>query len=721
MKKLIPYIESTIQYFSYGLFVIIFLIMLSAFFKVDHSAEANIGNFDSSNFNEGWNIYKNNHYEGKKELPDQLSCHKGDLIIMKNQLPQTITDGMTLMMRTSLEDAYIYVDNELRESYASENFKTMSDYLPSAYILIPLSEEDAGKNIEIHLTIKTSGVLNKMLLGYGATPWFQIIKKNYLTFSITIFIIILGILTIVSYELLKKKININLGFFHLGLLFSTMGIWLLSESKLRQLIFARPSLTVVFSYLSLELISIFALLYFDEMQYKIHHKSYLLLEIIVAMQIALNIILSLTKTLSLHQTLLFSHIWLIVGIILITFNIILDIINKRITKYKIVAIGMGILLLLSIFEIISFYFLELYHFGSYVCFGLIFLLISNIIQLITDIKLEFSLNEKKKQEAWLNTIETISNAIDAKDEYTGGHSERVAQYAGILARELAVNYNFSENDIRQIRYIGLMHDIGKIGVADDILNKEGKLTNEEFSLMKKHVDIGSVLMLQVSSNINGLIDGIRYHHERFDGKGYPDGLTGINIPLVARILCLADSYDAMTSNRIYRKRLSDEEVKNEIIRCAGTQFDPALAEIFVQLIERGDIYPLSENELTADNNEKIVQSKLLSECLQKDKETGDNRILNPSHVRLTCYIMKLAELNKQKFKTIFIEPKETLHTNLKTDEFLENVIKKHLQTKDINIRFTEHKNLVVLFSRANNEIDKILEEISKDVKISYLF
>ena len=223
------------------------------------------------------------------------------------------------------------------------------------------------------------------------------------------------------------------------------------------------------------------------------------------------------------------------------------------------------------------------------CVGLNVLMVSTVVQILIDQIREAKERQERQTQMIVNTIETMAGTIDAKDEYTGGHSERVGDFAATLAKEVAERYQFSERDIRRIRYIGIMHDIGKIGVPDRVLNKTGHLIDEERELMKKHVDVGADIMEAMDETVKGLSEGIRYHHERFDGKGYPKGLAGEEIPLVARIICLADSYDAMTSNRVYRKRLTNEEVREELIRCSGKQFDPELTEVFVKLLDNGEL------------------------------------------------------------------------------------------------------------------------------------
>ncbi|MBR1874309.1 MAG: HD-GYP domain-containing protein, partial [Eubacterium sp.] len=186
------------------------------------------------------------------------------------------------------------------------------------------------------------------------------------------------------------------------------------------------------------------------------------------------------------------------------------------------------------------------------------------------------------QQMTIATIRTIANTIDAKDEYTQGHSRRVSDYSGSIAKELG----FDEKKIADIKFIALLHDIGKIGVPDSVLNKPGKLTEDEYQLMKNHTVIGADILKDIGM-IPEIDVGAKYHHERYDGKGYPDGLEGEEIPKIARIIAVADAYDAMTSTRIYRNRLEPGIVMEEIEKGLGTQFDPEAGAAMLRLLKDG--------------------------------------------------------------------------------------------------------------------------------------
>lgn len=194
----------------------------------------------------------------------------------------------------------------------------------------------------------------------------------------------------------------------------------------------------------------------------------------------------------------------------------------------------------------------------------------------------FEIRRKHDEEIITQSITTFVNFIDAKDPYTKGHSSRVALYAKEIARRM----HMPPAEQRQLYYIALMHDVGKIGTPDAILNKKGALTTDERHIIESHTTIGGD-MLKSFTSIDGIIEGALYHHERYDGKGYPRGIAGQDIPLYARIICICDSYDAMSSNRCYRRHLDRETILSELRNNSGSQFDPDIVKYMIDMIDDG--------------------------------------------------------------------------------------------------------------------------------------
>ncbi len=184
----------------------------------------------------------------------------------------------------------------------------------------------------------------------------------------------------------------------------------------------------------------------------------------------------------------------------------------------------------------------------------------------------------EQRELFTGTVRALTSSIDAKDEYTRGHSERVAYLGARLAQALGLDAQIVE----QVHTAGLVHDVGKIGIPEDVLRKTGRLTDEEFGQIKRHPGIGYEILKGIPA-MKPMLPGVLYHHERWDGNGYPEKLKGEGIPLIGRILACADTFDAMSSTRSYRPALPHQAVLDEITRCAGTQFDPRLAPLFVTL------------------------------------------------------------------------------------------------------------------------------------------
>ncbi len=188
-------------------------------------------------------------------------------------------------------------------------------------------------------------------------------------------------------------------------------------------------------------------------------------------------------------------------------------------------------------------------------------------------------SHRRNQALFVNILQVMAKVLEAKDPYTKFHSEKVAKYA----RQIAKHAGYNQRQLELIQMAGILHDFGKIGIKESVLNKAGGLTNFEYEAVKRHPLIASAI-LEPIEELRVIIRDIRHHHERWDGEGYPDGIKGDRIPMGARILCIADSYDAMTSSRSYHDPMNEQEARKELLRCRATQFDPDLVDAFLEIL-----------------------------------------------------------------------------------------------------------------------------------------
>lgn len=243
-------------------------------------------------------------------------------------------------------------------------------------------------------------------------------------------------------------------------------------------------------------------------------------------------------------------------------------------------------------------------------------------------------DENKKLEAMQNfqenlsgqLIEVLCGTVEAKDIYTKGHSLRVAQYA----REIMYRMGGDEKAQQEVYYIGILHDVGKISIKDDIINKKGRLTEEEYEQIKMHT-IAGYQILRAVDVIPNLAVGARWHHERYDGTGYPNGLAGENIPLVARIISVADAYDAMTSNRSYHKTMPQSVVRDQIAKGMGSQFDPKIARIMLDMIDEDMQYEMRQVDFNRTVNILLIDDDPITHKMVQHALIDENYVLTSAY------------------------------------------------------------------------------------------
>ena len=255
-------------------------------------------------------------------------------------------------------------------------------------------------------------------------------------------------------------------------------------------------------------------------------------------------------------------------------------------------------------------------------------------------RMEYESRERLDQ---LNTniIRALSYTIDAKDRYTSGHSQRVADYSLAIAKRMGK----SEADQKIIYYAGLLHDVGKIRVSEEVINKAGKLTEEEFNQIRIHPVSGYHILKDIHEDIR-IAYGAKYHHERYDGKGYPNALEGENIPEIARIIGVADAYDAMASNRSYRDALPQEIVRSEIEKGKGKQFDARIADIMLQMIDEDTNYNMCQSDKNSKNilviDDEVMNIKMVEFIL---KDVRDCQVTGVETKEETFSVLETKEIH----------------------------------------------------------------------------
>ncbi len=246
------------------------IIMVIAALDRNSTGEAPMGLFESRDFNEGWTLMLHGE-QNDITLPSNIDTNPGDELILSNVLPEDIDNGMTIMMRASMQDISVYIGGKLRSAYSSNTIEGSNYYLPSAYVVTQIDKEDAGESISVHLTVKNKGTLNGVTINRGNNGWFGAIRRSILMNFISFFVLLCGGGIAIIVLLLRKSYKTEAAGC-LGILIADVALWMISESVLRQLLFSRPSLSHYFSYLAFELIAPLACRYFDAVQHKKYHK-----------------------------------------------------------------------------------------------------------------------------------------------------------------------------------------------------------------------------------------------------------------------------------------------------------------------------------------------------------------------------------------------------------------------------------------------------------------
>ena len=534
--------------------------------------------------------------DGTKEqitVPGTYDVEPGETMVVTTILPEDYAEN-AVMIRGSQQSVRFYIDGELRYVYDTKETRPFGSESTSRYVFCETSSKDAGKELRIELLSNSqrySGVVNQIFCGDKADIWSYLLN-NYGRFSIiALFILFTGIITIIFSVALSTVYKIRIPLEYLGWCMILGAMWMVGESKLRQLYMPNASSLSSVCFVIVMIAPVPILFYVDSIQQGRYKKFFGIIEWIAVLNLVISSILQFAEIADYLDMLYISHCILGIAIFAVFITFYLDHRKGRVGEYRLVVVGLLVSMTGVLAECLSVYFM-VHASEFFLCAGMLILLFFTIINTVREIRAREEkrqmerIEERRKQtEAMsLQLIQTLSVLIESKDEYTKGHSYRVAEYSALIAKAMG----WDDSEVENIRNAAYLHDIGKIGIPDIILNKPTKLLDAEYDIIKQHAAMGADILDNITL-VPHAREVARHHHERYDGRGYPDGLCGEEIPVYARIVAVADSYDAMNSKRIYRNALPAAKIRKEINTNKGIQFDPVVADTFLKILDAGEV------------------------------------------------------------------------------------------------------------------------------------
>ena len=572
----------------------------------------------------------------KIAVPGKYEVPAGETMTIVTMFPNNYKDT-SIAIRSSLQSVRFYVDGKLRTEYDTANTRPFGKDSASRYVFCPTYTRDAGRELKIELTSNTanySGVVNPVYSGDKADIWAFVFRSNGMESLIALFILFTGIITILFSFALRITYRTKFDIEYLGWCMLMGATWMIGESKLRQLWIPNVSILAALCFIIVMICPLGILLYVDTVQKSRYHRIYRWIELAACINFVVSVTLQLTGKADFIETLPASHVVLSVTFVAIFVTFIRDMLHGGSRDYHLALVGMVIALVSALIEMVSVYFVVTIS-GLFIGTGLVILLFLNLIRTVRSVRNLERLRQKKELESRrrqterisLQTIKTLSVTVETKNVYTNGHSQRVADYSALIAGALG----WDDKRINNLRNAAYMHDVGMIGIPDSIVNKPTRLTEEEYAIIQRHTLIGADILKDITL-IEHVAEVAHYHHERYDGTGYPEGIAGEEIPIEARIVAVADSYDAMNSKRIYRNALEKEKIIEELESCSGTQFDPVIAELFVRLIREGKVdtallpaEPIGESKMDHYESEttKFISDIMSTMQSQEDSDSYD--------------------------------------------------------------------------------------------------
>nr|WP_297770341.1 HD-GYP domain-containing protein [uncultured Butyrivibrio sp.] len=561
---------------------IFILLLFVAFSAVTGNKEINTDKAMLMDINEGW---VNEDGEAVDLYDLALGKHFVTLDISKHN-----TTGKALCFKSIDTNFKVYASGEMIYDYDPVIPRHLGVSYGMQYHTIAIPEGSSFLTLYIEPVFSNApAVIQDIAIGDAGQYMTNVFKRNLFSFgqgAATILIGILFVIAGITGQIVMKSTGID--FISFGISCIMIGFIGFNDTLLLQVLTGRPDLIRVTEYMFLVFVSFPMLSFFSSTTGVSHSRILSGMFVTCLLNFLLQVGLTLSRLSDYYYLVYISQAVILVGFMIAVVLVIMAMRQGTIkqTLLRSVVWGLCACLLGAVIDMIRFHFLHSYGSLAFTRLGVqLFTAFMGIYLYMDHID---SLKKKQQESAVFASeiAEAFAKVIDMKDTYTNGHSERVAKYTAMIAKEMGYDAETVEKYYR----IGLLHDVGKVGIPNAVLKKPGKLTDEEYDMIKSHTIKGYEVLKDISV-VPELAVGALAHHERHDGKGYPNGLSGDEIPKVARIIAVADSFDAMYSDRQYRKRMDFDKVIAEIREVSGTQLNPEVVDAFFRLVDKGKIRP----------------------------------------------------------------------------------------------------------------------------------
>ena len=618
--------------------------------------------------------------------------------------------GKTLCFLSADKRIQIFADDQMIYSFGMEDKRLIGSTPGSVMVFADIPEDASGKTLCIKMQSPYKNYatyMTPMIIGDRDVAILYFLKSNIMSLICCLGILACGIILMLFAAIQRDKKQDFAKLFSIGMYFIVLFVYHLIETKVPMIFYGNQVL-----YSNLVFFSLMLAPFFTEMYLYASSDSYKKIMRVLMILTGINIIAQLTlqifNVVDFMDMAFISHGLLTIVIAVVLFSAFNNVKKKK--KIDFLFVGVFTVAVCAVADLVRCYTIRVGDLGKYSRIGVLIFGISVVLTCINEMvakQIQYAENEKAERISE-EIIKTLVTAIDAKDIYTKGHSTRVAEYSVILAKRLG----WDEERVKRIRYKALLHDIGKIGIPDRVLNKADRLSDQEFEVIKSHTTIGAEMLKGVSS-LSDMYLVARNHHERYDGKGYPDAESGDEIPEEARLVGLVDAYDAMSSDRAYRKALPADVIRNELLRGRGTQFDPEMTSVFLEIWDEGAfVLDKSENESHDYTNDVL---RIVTNILNESYEPGALKMDVESMANVYQYISGMHERYGIDFSTLLISlewendvPMSDVSDAMKA---LEYSILQSLRKVDVMSRVSESQYLIVLTEAHSQNIQMIIERV----------